>query len=206
MSAARPHDLLRIALPYSAIPVDAPAWVHQSLTRAPWVVVRRATAPPGHLAVGVRGTTRAHRYALTLPSAAIMKHVVPGELSRVDLRAHRGLPAIEALRAIRPQLMATGLRWGPTGAVGFELASGAPHVHPASDLDLAVYVNDANAAVRQRLCALDRVLESAIVRIDCQIEFPWGAIALAEITSQAPHLLVRSATGPRLIDAAALTP
>jgi phosphoribosyl-dephospho-CoA transferase len=206
VSAPRPHDLLRITLPRSAIPVDAPAWVHQSLTRAPWTVVRRAAAPPGHIAIGVRGATRAHRYALTLPSPAVVKRVAPEELAQVDLCIHRSLPAIDALRALRPQLMATGLRWGPTGAVGFELASGAPHVHPASDLDLAVYVDLANAAVKQRLRALDRVLKSVKVRIDCQIEFPWGAVALAEITSEAPQLLVRCATGPRLIDAAALTP
>lgn len=72
MSHHRPHDLLRIADPGAHLTGSEPAWVGPSLAAAPWVVVRRSTAPTGQLAVGVRGQARHERHALFMPiNAAI---------------------------------------------------------------------------------------------------------------------------------------
>ena len=37
------------------LPADAPSWARHALTATPWVVVRRAAAPDGLVAVGIRG-------------------------------------------------------------------------------------------------------------------------------------------------------
>ena len=55
MIEARPHDLVRLADPDEILTGTEPAWVGAALAAAPWAVIRRAPAPAGHLAAGVRG-------------------------------------------------------------------------------------------------------------------------------------------------------
>ncbi|MCV7144441.1 malonate decarboxylase holo-ACP synthase [Mycobacterium riyadhense] len=205
MNRPRPHDLLRITVTADLIPAHAPAWVSAALTRVPWVVVRRATTRPGRIDVGVRGATRSDRYAMSVAYSTVETVVTPEQLARVDLSTQRKVAAIDALRFLRPHLLGTQLPWGPTGAVGFELASRAPTVHPMSDLDLVLYLDTQNRAALQRIHELDCAFRNAPVRVDCQAETRWGAIAFSEITSGAAQLLAKTAAGPRLIDAKALT-
>lgn len=202
----RPHDLLRIALAPGIIPDGAPGWVRSSLAATPWVVTRRARPLPEHRAAGVRGPTRAHRYALVVPLGAVREVVTPEQLSRADLTRARPLPAIDALHTLRPFLAATGLAWGPTGAVGYELATSAAVTHADSDLDLAVYCGHAKAVTRRQLDALDRILRPTAARIDCQIEYPCGAVALNDILAEAAQVLLRTPCGPRLIPAQNVLP
>jgi phosphoribosyl-dephospho-CoA transferase len=173
----RPHDLLRLRRPVD--PDGAPAWVARALADTPWVVVRRATATPGTIAVGVRGRTRADRFAFDLDPAAAAARVRPEDL------AHR-------LPALAPAL--DGWVWGPTGSVGFELATGRQAVTPASDLDLLV-----RAATLPPLDELRRLHQALPDRADCLIETPGGAAALAELITGAPRILLRTETGPRLV-------
>jgi phosphoribosyl-dephospho-CoA transferase len=201
MTTPRPHDLLRIILCPSIIPMGSPAWVRNSLTRDPWVVVRRAPIQADYLSVGVRGPGRGHRYGLSVPHRAVTKVVTPEQLRYADLTGVRRLPALDALRRLVSKLAQTTLHWGPTGAVGFELATGAAQVHMSSDLDLIVRADTMNQAERERLHELHTILQDLSVRIDCQVQFPFGGIALNEIISDATELLLRSPDGPRLIPA-----
>lgn len=191
----RPHDLVRID-PGSLLTGAEPGWVAVSLAAAPWVVVRRAAPSPGMVAVGVRGTTRAQRHALEIPRTSIAALARPEEL-RAPVRDRLALtPAITWLRRCTPLLDEAGHPWGPTGSVGFELATGLRATTPTSDLDLLVRVDHMPSAAWAD--ALHLRLSASGTRVDCQLETPGGGIALAELAGDADPILVRTGHGPEL--------
>jgi phosphoribosyl-dephospho-CoA transferase len=94
--------------------------------------------------------------------------------------------------------------WGPTGSVGFELATGAATATADSDLDLVVRAPLLTPRVLTRLVELHARLKGVSVRVDCQIETVGGAIALAELASAASEVLVKTNAGPTLVPVAEL--
>ena len=197
MLSPRPHDLLRLS--GRRVPPDAPRWASAALGVTPWVVVRRAAAPTGRIAVGVRGTTRSERYATTVNPNDVCEVIEPENLANVLPRPGRDLAALCTLDAVRPILDDTGLPWGPTGSVGFELATGTPTATTKSDLDLIVRVPRGLPGVRELLAALHREFRSLAVRVDCQVETHSGAIALAELIGGQSDVMLRTGAGPRLV-------
>jgi phosphoribosyl-dephospho-CoA transferase len=195
----RPHDLLRLHRGVDEHVADAPPWAGVSLAQTPWVVVRRAVAPEGSIAVGVRGSARSQRWATTIPRSAAAQVVTPESLRNVVPVAAADRPALRALIELRSALDQTGLMWGPAGGVGFELCTGARTVTATSDLDLVIRAGSLNRSVIDRLSALHGCLSSASARVDCQVETPFGAVALAELATDPPQLLVRGLTGPHLV-------
>lgn len=196
MITAGPHDLLR--LPDAAVlPADAPAWARDALRVAPWVVVRRAAATEGSIAVGVRGSVRSERYGTRVAMRDVCEVVTPEALARTPSR--RDVPAMHLLPALRPLLDDTGLGWGPTGSVGFELATGQSTVTLESDLDLVVRA-DRVADALPMLTTLHHELRSLAIRVDCQIETCAGAVALSELVGSGADVMVRTSEGPRLVD------
>lgn len=226
----RAHDLIRLTDPAMLLTGTEPDWVARSLLTTPWVVVRRAEAPPGHLPVGVRGTARHERHAAEIPRWAAARTVRPEELRPAvrrgdigpvvrpedigpavrpedlgpavrpeDLRPGEGTdrtPALAALRQICPFLDELALAWGPVGSVGFERATGRPVTTAGSDLDLIVRTETLPtpawaAGLHKRLSVLP-------ARVDCQVETPAGAVALAELAAGPDQLLLRTRSGPRL--------
>jgi phosphoribosyl-dephospho-CoA transferase len=194
----RPHDLLRLSGARVLLP-DAPQWASSALSITPWVVVRRVAAPMGRIAVGVRGTSRTERYATSVDPDDVYEVAEPEDLAHVLARAGRELAAMCTLRTVRPVLDDTGLPWGPTGSVGFELATGVPTATPESDLDLLVRVPRSSSGVLTLLGALHREFRSLAVRVDCQLETPSGAVALAELVGGQSDVMVRTDAGPRLV-------
>lgn len=195
MHRARPHDLLRLS-GATVLPVGAPAWAVHALRLTPWVVVRRGPAPDGLIAVGVRGFTRSDRYGTYMALDQVREVVAPEAL--VHNTVGRVLPALCAVRSVRPLLDNKGLAWGPTGSVGFELATGHAIVTPDSDLDLLIRTCDV-AGVLPTLMRLHHEFDALAGRVDCQVETRTGAVALAELVGDAPDVLVRTTDGPRLV-------
>ena len=187
----RPHDLLQLS-DSARPPRGAPHWVRDALRAAPWVVVRRASAEPGLVAVGVRGPDRSARFAFEIPASDVVAVVTPEELARCRSLSDR--PALRALHLIGPVLDDAHLSWGPTGSVGFELATDCRTVTLGSDLDLIIRMPRLI-----QLAVVNEMVEASVVRIDCQVETPLGAVALAELASGTAEVLVRTADGPRLI-------
>lgn len=114
--------------------------MNQRLSECPWVVVRRARAPTGMIAVGVRGDTRSERWGGYAHQSAIEQIVEPNELIGL-LRTSTGAdrtPPIQLLEKVIERWQGLTLPWGPTGSVGFELASGYRVTTPHSDLDIAI--------------------------------------------------------------------
>nr|BFE59528.1 hypothetical protein GCM10020063_040540 [Dactylosporangium thailandense] len=138
MTAARPHDLVHLTDGLAGgLPGAEPAWVADSLARAPWAVVRRGTAARGHLPVGMRGPARHQRHATAVPVQCVLTIARPEDL-RCGAGPPERTPALAALRAIRPALDELGPDWGPVGSAGFELATGMPVTTAASDLAVGI--------------------------------------------------------------------
>ena len=198
----RPHDLLRLAdgagIRYEG---PVPAWAPASLARAPWVVVRRAPTINGLVPVGVRGRTRPERLAAFVAPSAVTAHVTPEVLAaargwRHAFRAH-WLGALRILDAVDDLFSSLGLAWGPTGSVGFELATGVAVAGHASDLDVVVRAPEPWSLDRARELADD--LARLPVRVDTQLDTPTGAVALAEYACGG-QVLLRTLDGPRLVN------
>jgi phosphoribosyl-dephospho-CoA transferase len=201
-----PHTLVRIrgAEALSANE-ELPPWVGNSLRRAPWVVVRRTRDGGARIPVGVRGESRAARFAAFTAVHDVLDSVTPQAITANQLwrsAARRDcVPAVAALPAVAEIMRALGLgaQWGPTGSVGFELVCGQPTAHRASDLDLAVQLDAPPSAAIAR--ALHAALCALSVRADVLFEMPHGAVALADCAGTQDKWLLRTPDGPRWISA-----
>ncbi|WP_176067765.1 malonate decarboxylase holo-ACP synthase [Anaeromyxobacter diazotrophicus] len=199
--APRPHDLLALAGP-EALALDGPLpeWARESLSRAPWVVARRAAPERGRWPVGVRGARREERLAAWVAEASVLRRLSPEDLAAARgwrAPARRRWPFTPALELAEEALARAGLAWGPAGSVGFELATGAAAAGAASDLDLVVR---APAPLPRELAReLWGRLAASPVRIDAQVETPAGAFALAEYAADTAAVALRTAAGPRRV-------
>jgi len=194
------HDLLQL----SRLPIAEamPAWLSSAFARAPFAVVRRADAPPGAIAVGFRGTTRSERYGTLVRRDAVVAVLSPEQLRDRSVDPKRStLNAFRALRFIVEDDMLAGLAWGPTGSVGFELATGCATATEASDLDLLIRSpSPIERSDARRLCEKLQELERSMgLRIDVQLETPAGGVALREWAEGKPRVMARSASGPSMI-------
>jgi phosphoribosyl-dephospho-CoA transferase len=196
----RPHDMLRLTSGAGLRHEEsAPAWVPTSLARAPWVVVRRARGPAGLIPVGVRGSTRAERFAALLAPDAVAVRVTPEDLVAERVWHHmpraRRMGASRVLDTLDELFSSLGLVWGPTGSVGFELATGVAAVGTASDLDVVVRAPEPwpSESTREIADHLSRLP----TRVDAQLDTPVGAVMLAEY-ARGGRVLLRTPDGPRL--------
>lgn len=191
----RTHDLVRLAPGWIA-DIAEPC-IRVALERTPWAVVRRAVAPNGCTAIGVRGSTRSERWPLLAPHDAILACIEPEALA--SSVAPRTFPAFDALAVARDAAEHAGLAWGPCGSVGFELASGAAVVHARSDCDLVIRIG---TCTRAQLHEFARALTDAPARIDVQIEHDDRGYALGELVCGSDRVLAKTRHGPRLVSLA----
>lgn len=195
----RPHDLLWGLRP-EHLPQEAPAWARAALGGHVPVVVRRAPAEPGWVAVGIRGAAREQRHATWMRLSEISQMINPEAVARAGRWRQHGQPqwpALQALEQLAQQLDALGLNWGVTGSLGFELASGIAAAHPDSDLDLSLRAPQ--HLPREWARTLCRLLDEAPGRVDLQLETPHGAVALREWAGEAPRVLLKTQNGPLLV-------
>lgn len=187
------HDLLW-GMPPEQLPEGAPDWARQVLSAGLPVVVRRASGERGSVPVGVRGDQRARRLAAWMPDDTVRCRRRPE-----DLRLNRpaDLPALVALQQVTTILDNTGLAWGPTGGVGYQLATGLTVLHADSDLDLLLRTPTVFNRAEAR--TLQDALKHAACRIDLQLETPNGAVALAEWATGSARVLLKHSDGARLV-------
>ena len=197
-ASPRPHDLLQLS-PTAPTPAepgnDTPAWAALALARVPWVVVRRARGRPGRIPVGVRGSTRAERWATTVSWSEVMRVRSPEDLRAEDDGG--SLPDVAATRVFRVLTASPDLGWadwGPTGSVGFSLATGQAVLSETSDLDLLIRCP--SRPEPGLLGRLARLFAEYAARVDCQVETPNGAVHLDELLRDGPSLL-RTLDGAR---------
>ncbi len=201
----KPHDLLWAVDASSFTSEEAlPAWSSSEWLRyAPAVIRRERVADPDCLPVGLRGVTRDQRHKAYLRRDCVARWVSPEMLSQAVALDHtRSLArfaAIDTLIDIAPMLDALPLAWGPTGSVGFTLASGIVVLGPDSDLDLLVRAPRAlDAGTINVLCAMET---HASCRLDIQIDTGHGAFSFAEWVQGRRSVLLKTDAGPLLTHA-----
>ena len=197
----RPHDMLRLISGVGLRHEESvPAWVPTSLSLAPWVVVRRARGSGRLIPVGVRGSTRAERFAALLGPEAVAARVTPEGLIAERVWHHmpraRRMGPIRVLDAVDELFSSLGLVWGPTGSVGFELATGVAAAGTASDLDVVVRAPEPLPLESAR--ELADHLNRLPTCVDAQLDTPAGAVMLSEY-ARGDRVLLRTPEGPRLI-------
>ena len=197
---AQVHDLLQID-PKTITDLSAPYWVKQELRSCPWVVVRRAEAPSGEIAVGVRGNTRSERWGGFFAKKWITKIVRPAELLIMTHSSAfmRRAPAIRVLPELVDKWCDLALPWGPTGSVGFELATGRRVTTDFSDLDITIRA-PSRITVEQALWLWQRAMNLQ-PRVDIRVETPACGFSLPEYACTSPtrtRILLRYPDGATL--------
>jgi phosphoribosyl-dephospho-CoA transferase len=165
------HDLLQIDRD-SLNSIAAPSWVKQTLSSCPWAAVRRAQASAGEIAVGVRGNTRSKRWGGFFKKRFISRIVRPTELLALERSSTRILrtPALRVLQEVIETWRGLTLPWGPTGSVGFELATGHQVTAEASDLDIAICAPDRISVEQAR--AVWESVTGLQTKVDIRVETP----------------------------------
>jgi phosphoribosyl-dephospho-CoA transferase len=197
----RVHDLILL----SSGDVDGacmaePPWVHLALRHTPWVVARRAPAPNGKLAVGVRGAARGERWGGFVELSRAVRKKRPSQLRSYLARdSRRAIPALKALTFVETELIHTDFDWGPAGSVGFELATGAPVATEGSDLDLVLFAPKRIDPMTAR--DLWVTLAASPTKVDVLVETPFCGFSLEEYTrAESTQILIRLPEGRRLVD------
>jgi phosphoribosyl-dephospho-CoA transferase len=197
----RVHDLL-VLKAGSSVEAEAtnPEWVRAALIQSQFVVARREAAPPGMIAVGVRGPSRDQRWAGFVTNEDVHQVIGPGVLRSQNANVvRRSLPAIEALRYVEEKLRPLTLEWGPVGSVGYELATDLSVTRFESDLDLVIYAP--HPVLRHEICCFWNILDIAPGRIDVRLETHAGGFSLQEyVRDGQDRVLLRTPTGPILTD------
>ena len=196
------HDLLEIdAKRLLASQASAPQWVEEDLCQNPFVVVRRGLAARYEIPIGVRGAERNQRWAAfchpkfvksILPPPQLLRRTVP--ISRVNV-----IRAFRALNVLKNRWTDLDLPWGPTGSVGFELATGRPVTTEVSDLDIAIRARD-RISREQARSFWERVV-GLQTKVDVRVETPECSFSLEEFAcASCPRILLRYPDGLRLGD------
>lgn len=223
----RPHDLLWVGDPAALRwHGDLPEWCAQWLGAPTPVVVRREdTGDAGLLPVGIRGVGRHQRQAAYLAADGVARIVRPEDLApamagnfrsggctgigadtstgmrakaRMDACMHSGSDRHIGICA---GLDALGLPWGPTGGMGFALATGLPVLHPGSDIDIVVR---APAPLSEsQVSILAAVIEQSKRPVDLQVDTGRGGFSFNEWLARGPggrrSILLKTGAGPMLV-------
>lgn len=193
----RPHDLLWGFNP-ATLEAGAPDWVAEVLHQGQPVVVRRALERVGWVAVGVRGAEKAQRYPTWMQASAVTEVATPEQLVAKASVLNPEAVALQVLQQLAPLMKALGLAWGVTGSAAYQLATGLPVLHANSDLDLLLRTPEPFGRTQAKI--LWERLEPLACRVDVQLETPAGAIALREWASTASQVLLKTPSGPHLVE------
>ncbi|KZL90256.1 malonate decarboxylase holo-ACP synthase [Clostridium magnum] len=176
-------------------------WINEAVKGAPLVVVRCAPLINDMVPVGIRGTNRSQRCAATILCSSIVKIITPEQLAEGKLwrtsKHIRETHIFKTLEAVDSILGSHDITWGPTGSVGFELASGVETVTPTSDLDVVIRVPSILSVKTGKDITKD--LLTVPTKVDIQLETPKGSVALAEYARGDSPVLVRTVNGPKLV-------
>ena len=201
----RPHDLLEI-FPEALKPAKerderpAPAWVQESLSKTPFVVVRRGVSSEATIPVGVRGAERNQRWAASLPTGSVKRVITPPELMEQwtgNSSRDQEITALAALKTLQSRWKEIAYPWGPGGSVGFELATGTATAKAGSDLDVLIYADHPFSIEWAQW--LGETIEDLPVRVDLLVETPTCGFSFHEYLRVYPRrLLLRTPHGSKL--------
>ncbi|BCN32663.1 malonate decarboxylase holo-ACP synthase [Anaeromicropila herbilytica] len=198
----RVNDLLKIKSVNDLIgDVSEASWIDEAIKSAPYVVVRRAPIMNNKVPVGIRGNSRSQRLATTVLSGNIIDIITPeqlvvGKLWR-DNKHISNTKMLRTLEAVDSIFKSYRITWGPTGSVGFELASGVETITNTSDLDIIARTPEVLPIwIAEKI---ENELLEMPIKIDVQLETLKGSIALAEYARGSGKVMLRTLNGPMLV-------
>ncbi|MDS0525831.1 malonate decarboxylase holo-ACP synthase [Clostridium sp. SHJSY1] len=198
----RVNDLLKIKTVNDLI-VDFRdiTWIDKAVKRAPLVVVRRAPLINDMVPVGIRGDNRSQRLAAAVSYSNIIEVITPEQLVEGKLwrfnKHISGTEMLKTLESVDNIFKSYNIIWGPTGSVGFELASGIETITNASDLDIIVRTPEILP-----ICIAKDITKELLempMKIDVQLETSKGSISLVEYARGNGNVLLRTINGPKLV-------
>lgn len=178
--------------------IGHPDWVKDAPAAKNFGVVRRMPITNKLVPIGLRGNTREQRYGAFLHENKIMQVISPVSLvHRIEIEGLGNRIYYPALYSIKDEFEKYKLAWGPTGSVGFEIATSISATTPNSDIDICLYLNEIDTDL---LVKVGRFLEGLDRRIDSQVEIPSiGAFLLNDYLKHAKTgFIVKTNFGPHL--------
>ena len=176
---------------------ELPTWATEFVEKVPYVVVKRGEEKTGMVPIGIRGTTRQQRFGCYMRQDNILQIYKPYEL--IECESNCSIwNEVAQLLAIIFETYSDRIAYGPTGSVGFELASGYEATTNSSDLDLFIQpIQPLEIEVSKKI--LEQLLEIN-AKMDVTLETPIGYVALEEYCNgQAPYL-VKTNKGELLVE------
>lgn len=194
----KPHDIVQIKDVSKFIKsIDSSKWIEESLTKAPFVVVRRGKMLGDKIPVGIRGDSRDKRHGTYLAENNILGVIKPYEIANKRLwtkNEHVKKSRIfEALEVAEKVLNEKKLKWGPTGSTAFELVSNVITINENSDLDILIKISDYFSVDEAK--EINEKLQKVPCKIDIQLEVEKGIISLVEYARGDNPILLRTNDG-----------
>ena len=191
------HDIVQFAsINDIENPLQPPHWVKDAPASQNFGVVRRMPITDNRIPVGLRGKTREERYGAFLHQSKVLQVITPVSLRNRfdDFKEKIYFPA---LNKVKEEFSKYDLLWGPTGSVGFEIATSIEVTSPNSDIDICLYLDQID---RELLVKIGHFLEGLDRRIDVQVEIPTiGAFLLNDyLKSEKTGFIIRTKFGPHL--------
>lgn len=173
-----------------------PDWVFNAPAAKNYGVVRRMPIMDDMVPIGLRGNTREQRFGTFIHKSRIVEVMTPIEL--VDrIEGYTNEIHLPTLKKIKQAFEQFNLRWGPTGSVGFELATGISVTTERSDIDVCIYMD---AIDRELLVEVGKFLKTLERRVDVQVELASvGAFLLHDfLKHEKLGFVIRTPFGPQL--------
>ncbi|QCR31169.1 malonate decarboxylase holo-ACP synthase [Lysinibacillus sp. SGAir0095] len=176
--------------------VNPPKWVKDAAASQKFGVVRRMPIMNSMIPIGLRGETREERYGAFIHQRNILQVISP--VSLVDsIENFKEQLYYPSLNKVKEEFEKYNLRWGPTGSVGFEIATSIQVTTPTSDIDICLYLDQLDSEL---LVKVGNFLEGLDCRIDVQVEIPSiGAFLLNDyLKYEKTGFIIRTKFGPHL--------
>lgn len=195
----KPHDLIRFDASFLQ-GEDLPDWITTMRETVTFAVIRRAEPSNGALPIGIRGSQRHQRWGGWLTPKAVVQHWTPESLvaniAHLPPERSCSVPALAGLLKWHERMAGSAWSWGPTGSVGFELATGQAAATHNSDLDLTIRCE--KPISKQDACSLLETSADLGVRCDVALETPLGAVALLEFARTKGPMAIKTPREPKL--------
>lgn len=173
-----------------------PEWIKSVPASQNFGVVRRMPIMNHIVPIGLRGETREQRFGTFIHASKILQVITPESL--VDcIDEFKERIYFSAFKRIKEEFAKLQLRWGPTGSVGFELATSITVTTSSSDIDICIYLEQID---KELLTEVNTFLETLDKRIDVQVEISSiGAFLLKDfLMHENIGFLLRTPFGPQL--------
>ncbi|MEK9196953.1 malonate decarboxylase holo-ACP synthase [Ureibacillus sp. 179-F W5.1 NHS] len=191
------HDIVKFNNLDQLEPISViPEWVYDAQSAANYGVVRRMPVSNQLIPIGLRGNSREQRFGTFIHENHVVEVITPNSLvNRIDRFNNKFYYPI--LNEIRDQFQKFDLIWGPTGSIGFEIATSINVTTGKSDIDLSIYVDSIEESLLEEV---GKCLNGFSKPIDVQVEVPnIGAFLLKDYLSNKDQgFIVRTAFGPHL--------